>query len=289
MIGVTGATGHLGRLVIEALLERGIPPSRVVALARDPKKAADLASRGVQVRHADYDRPDTLTPALKDVSRLLLISASEVGKRATQHRNVIDVARRAGIELLVYTSMLHADTSGMKLVGEHRDTEGMIRDSGIPHVILRNGWYVENYTDQLSRILDQGALLGSAGNGRVSAATRADLAQAAAAVLSAPSQPRDVYELGGDEAFTLPELAAELTRQSGTPVKYRDLPAAEYSAQLTSAGLPKPYADILADSDAGLERGELYTDSGDLAQLLGRPTTPLASAVGDALAAHVPG
>jgi NAD(P)H dehydrogenase (quinone) len=283
MIAITGATGHLGRLAIESLLDRGVPPVDLVAVVRSPEKAADLAARGVQIRRADYGEPDSLATALAGVQKLLLVSGSEVGQRIPQHRNVVNAARGAGVRLLAYTSILRAESATMLLAAEHRATEQLIRESGIPFVFLRNGWYIENYTGQLARALEHGAIFGSAGEGRVSAATRADYAAAAAAVLTGEGHENRAYELGGDEAFTLPELAAEIARRSGRPVAYRDMPAEAYAEVLVGAGLPEPYARILADSDAGIARGELFVDGGDLRRLIGRATTPLARAITDSL------
>lgn len=285
MIAVTGATGHLGRLVVDDLLERGVAPGGIAALVRAPEKAGDLAERGVHVRRAEYTEPETLRTALEGVEKLLLVSSSEVGQRVEQHRNVIDAARVAGVRLLVYTSILEADTSRMQLADEHRATEDLIRASGIPFVLLRNGWYLENYTENLASVLEHGALLGSADGGRVSAAARSDFAAAAAEVLTGTGQEGNVYELGGDESFTLSELAEEISRQSGRPVEYRDLPEAQYAEALISAGVPEPFARVLADSDRGIARGELYTESGDLRRLIGRPTTSPAEAVRAALQA----
>ena len=283
MIAVTGATGHLGRLAIESLLERGVPAGQIVALARSPEKAKELADRGVQVRQADYSQPETLGPALQGVETLLLVSANELGQRQAQHRNVVDAARQAGVKLIAYTSILKADTSRMQLAGEHLGTEELIRASGIPFVFLRNGWYWENYTENLGPALEHGALLGSAEDGRVSAAARADYAAAAAAVVTEPGHENRVYELGGDEALTLTELAGVIARESGKPVEYRDLPEEEYAGILASFGVPEPFARILADSDRGLARGELYTESDDLRRLIGRPTTTAREAVAAAL------
>ena len=279
MIAVTGATGHLGRLVIDTLLDRGIVPSNLVAAVRSPEKAADLADRGVVVREADYTKPDTLESAFTGVERLLLISSSAVGQRVEQHGNVIDAARETGVDFLAYTSMLRADSSPMQLAAEHKATEAFIRESGIPFTLLRNGWYIENYTEQLDRVLERGALIGSADGGRISGATRADYAAAAAAVLTGDGHEDAVYELGGDEAFTMDELAAEITTQSGTEVVYQDLPADAYKQALVDAGLSEPYAAVLADSDQGIADGHLYTERDDLHRLIGRPTTPLADAV----------
>ncbi len=284
MIAVTGATGHLGRLVLDELLARGVGPDEVVALARSPRKAADIAERGIEVRRADYTDPPSLTAALQGIDKLLLISSSEVGQRAAHHRAVLEAALPLGLDLLVYTSLINADRSGLMLAGEHLETEEEIRKSGIPYVILRNGWYLENYTDNLAPLLEHGVLIGSAGEGRVSAASRADYAAAAAVVLTRGGHEGRTYELGGEEAFSLAELAAEVGRLAGRPVEYRDLTEEEHAAALREAGVPDLYARMLADSDQGLGRGELVTTSTDLADLIGRPATPLSEAIRSALA-----
>ena len=283
MIAVTGATGQLGRLVVKNLLERGVEPARIVALVRSPEKAQDLAARGIQVRRADYAEPETLGTALEGVERLLLISSNEVGARVEQHRNVVKAAQEAGVKLLAYTSSPKADTSTMQLAGDHRATEESIRASGIPFVFLRNSWYLENYTGNLSSALEHGALLGSAGQGRVSAATRADFAAAAAAVLTGSRHENRVYELGGDQAFTMAELAGIIAEESGRPVEYRDLPEEAYVDALVGFGVREGFARALAESDGALARGELFTDSGDLSRLIGRPTTSPRDAVAFAL------
>ncbi|GGO25984.1 SDR family oxidoreductase [Deinococcus humi] len=282
LIAVTGATGHLGQLTISAMLEHGVPPQEIVALVRDPAKAEALTAQGVQVRQADYTQPQTLDAALKGVSHLLLISSSDFNDRVGQHRNVVDAAARAGVKLLAYTSLLRADTSAMILAGDHKATEELIRASGLPFVFLRNGWYLENYTPAQAAQL--GVIAGSAGEGRVSAAARADYAAAAATVLSQPGHENAVYELGGDQAFTLAELAAEVQAQTGRPVSYQDMPQQAYAEMLRGVGLPAALADVLADSDAHLAQGELYTDRHDLSRLISRPTTTLAESVRAALA-----
>lgn len=274
MIAVTGATGALGRLVVSGLSAK-LPPGRVIALARDPKKAAAYLPAGVNVRHADYDRPDTLLPALAGVDQLLLISSSEVGRRTEQHKAVIDAAKEAGVQLIVYTSILHADRSELELANEHRQTEALIVASGIPHVMLRNGWYTENYTASIPAALQHGALVGSAGSGRISSAAREDFAAAAVAVLTELPGSGRVYELAGDTAYTLSDFAAELSRQTGKEIPYRDLPQGEYRAVLEAAGLPPPFASLLAQSDAAAANGALFDDSKTLSKLIGRPTTPL--------------
>jgi NAD(P)H dehydrogenase (quinone) len=285
-IAVTGATGHLGRLVVEALLDRGVPADQVIAVVRDTAKAADLADRGVVVRHGDYEQPATLAEALTGVDRLLLVSGSEVGRRVAQHQAVVDAAGGAGVSLLAYTSVVRADTTQLLLAAEHRATEELIRSSGLPYVFLRNSWYVENYTPQLPTYLEHGAIVGAAGEGRVSAATRADYAAAAAAVLTSEGHDNAVYELGGDQAFTMTELAAAVSAATGHDIAYRDLPVQEYTQVLVGAGLPEPVAAVFADSDAGIARGDLFTDSGDLSRLIGRPTTPYTEAVSNAAAGN---
>jgi NAD(P)H dehydrogenase (quinone) len=280
---ITGATGHLGHLVVESLLEQGVPAQDITAAGRDTTKVKDLADRGVGIRAIDYNEPDTLRAAFRGADKVLLVSASELGQRRTQHRNAIDAARHAGVGLLAYTSIANADSTTMRLAEEHKATETALRASGLPFVLLRNSWYIENYTAQLGTILEHGALLGSAGDGRVSAATRADYAAAAAAVLVAGRQAGRVYELGGDQAFTLTELAAEISARTGRDISYRDLPAQEYTRALVGAGLPGPVAEILADSDRGLSRGDLFVNSGDLRRLTGRPATTLRDAIAAAL------
>jgi NAD(P)H dehydrogenase (quinone) len=283
MIVVTGASGQLGRLVIEALLKT-VPAAQIVAAVRTPQKVADLAARGIQVRQADYAQPATLATAFKGADRLLLISSSELGQRAPQHRAVIDAAKASGVGLIAYTSLLHADTSPLGLAGEHKATEAMLAASGLPHVILRNGWYTENYAASIPTALQFGALLGSAGDGRIASAARADYAEAAAAVLTQPNPAGRIHELAGDTAYTLSEFAAELARQSGKAVAYKDLPKVEFKAVLLGAGLPEGLAELLADSDAGAARGALFDGDRQLSRLIGRPTTPFATTIAATLA-----
>ncbi|SDI62596.1 SDR family oxidoreductase [Pseudomonas abietaniphila] len=283
MIVVTGASGQLGRLVIDRLLQK-IPASEIVAAVRSPEKAADLAAKGVQVRQADYAQPATLEAAFAGAKKILLISSSEVGQRVAQHQAVIDAAQRAGVELLAYTSVLHADTSQLGLAEEHRQTEVALAASGVPGVVLRNGWYHENYTAGIAGDLAHGAHFGSAGDGRISSAARADYADAAVAVLtSRDDQVGRVYELAGDESYSLAEFAAQVSRQSGKPVVYTDLPEAGYKAALLQAGLPEFVAQLLANSDTAAAKGALFDDGRQLSKLLGRATTPLAVSVAAAL------
>jgi len=274
MIAVTGATGQLGRLVVEALLKR-VPAGDIVAIVRTPAKAADFAARGVHVRRGDYGEPASLASALVGVERLLFISGSEVGARAKQHEAVVAAARAQKVELLAYTSILNADTTGVGLAAEHKATEAMIRASGVPFVLLRHGWYLENYTETLAPVLAHGMVFGAAGDGRVAPATRADFAAAAAAVLTTSGHEGKVYELAGDEAFSLAELAAAVSRWAGKPIGYTNLPQQAFAEALVAAGLPAPFAHALADADVGIARGDLTTESGDLRRLLGRPTETL--------------
>jgi NAD(P)H dehydrogenase (quinone) len=284
-IVITGATGQLGRHVIAALLQRGVPAHQIVAVGRSTEKLADFASRGVQVKAMDYDDAATVAEALRGADRVLLISSSAVGQRVEQHRTVIEAASAEGVDLIAYTSIANADTTGMKLAAEHQATEALLEESGVPFALLRNGWYLENYTEQLPATLAQGALAGSAGDGKISAATRADYAEAAAAVLVADGQAGKVYELGGDEAFTMAELAGEISTAANRPVSYQDLPAAEYAAMLAGFGVPQDFADILADSDLGIARGDLHVTTAHLSGLLGRPTTPMTDAIRAAVSA----
>lgn len=284
-IVVTGATGHLGRHVLESLLRRGFPAGQLVAAGRAVDRLADFSRRGVQVRTMDYGDHATVAESLKGATKVLLISGSAVGQRVEQHRAVIDAAAAEGVELIAYTSIANADSTGMMLAGEHQATEALLAESGLPHVLLRNSWYLENYTDQLAGTLAQGGFAGSAGEGRVSAAARADYADAAAAVLMADGQAGKVYELGGDDAFSMAELAGEIAEASGQPIAYQDLPAADYAAMLAGFGVPLDFADILADSDLGIARGDLHVTTTQLRTLIGRPTTPMSEAVRSAVSA----
>jgi NAD(P)H dehydrogenase (quinone) len=285
MIVVTGATGKLGHLVVEGLLKK-VPAREVAVAVRSPEKAKALAAHGVEIRPADYSRPETLATAFAGAEKVLLVSSSEVGRRVPQHAAVIEAARRAGVRLLAYTSVLHGEASRLALAAEHQATEAALRASGLAWVFLRNGWYMENYTEHLGPALQHGAFVGSAGAGRIAAATRADFAEAAVAVLTGPGHENKAYELTGDRPFTMAELATEVSRQVGKTIVYTDLPPEQYKAVLTGAGVPGPYADLLVDSDLGIARGELDDASGDLRRLIGRPTTPLADAVADALRRH---
>ena len=282
MIVVTGASGQLGRLVIQSLLKT-VPAAGIVAAVRQPAAVADLAALGVQVRQADYAQPATLDTAFQGATKVLLISSSALGERVAQHGNVIDAARRAGVALLAYTSLLHADTSPLGLAAEHTATEALLRASGVPHVLLRNGWYTENYLAGLPAVLQHGAVIGSAGEGRIASAARADYADAAAAVLIRDDQAGLVHELAGDTSYTLAEFAAEVGRQTGRAIPYVNLPEADYRGALLGAGLPEPLAHLLADSDVGASKGGLFDDGHRLSQLIGRPTAALGAMVAAAL------
>ena len=283
MITVTGATGHLGRLAVADLLERGVPADQIVAVVRSPEKAADLAAKGVVVRTADYARPETLDAALAGTDKLLLISGTEFGQRLAQHTNVVNAAVAAGVSLIVYTSIANADTTSNPIAPEHQATEVVIRESGLPYVFLRNSWYFENYTENLAPVLQSGVVLGAAGDGQISAATRADYAAAAAAVLTGDGPVNVAYELGGDTPFTLAEYAAEVARQTGKQIAYQNVSEEEYAQALLGFGMPEPFARTLAGVDTSITKGELFVGSGDLSRLAGRPTTSLADAVALAL------
>ena len=278
--GVTGATGQLGRLVVEKLKGKGLANS-VVALVRTPEKAADL---GVEVREFDYSNPEKLADALHGIEKLILISGNELGKRTEQHGNVIDAAKKAGVKQLVYTSLLHADRSGLILAPEHYATEQALKASGLAYTILRNGWYTENYTGSVGGAVAAGGFIGSAGDGKISLAARADFADAAVAVVSGEGHQNKVYELAGDESFTLAELAAEISKQTGKTIPYNNLPETEYAKILKSFGIPEGFADAIASWDTGASKGDLFDESHQLSNLIGHPTTPLAETVKAALA-----
>ncbi len=281
MIGVTGATGQLGRWVLTFLLQR-CPTHEIVAAVRSPEKAAEWAAQGVIVREADYDRPETLEQAFKGLDKVLLISSSAVGRRIEQHRHVLEAAKNAGVSLIVYTSLLHADTSPLQPIAEeHQQTEAMIKGSGLDYVILRNGWYTENYEMRVRSAVVTGELVGACGKGRISSAARRDYAEAAAIVLTTEGHEGKTYELAGDEGWTMEELAQVLSRHLGKEIPYRNLPPDEYAAFLAQSGLPEPVAKMLASWETAIANDCLFEDSGQLRTLIGRPTTPLAVTVAE--------
>lgn len=278
-IGVTGATGQLGRLVVESLKSK-VSAETIVALVRNPEKAADL---GIEARTFDYTQAENLVASLKGIDKLLLISGNEVGQRLPQHLAVIDAAKQSGVKQLFYTSILHADSSPLGLATEHLATEVAIKESGLTYTILRNGWYTENYTGSAKGAVGAGAFIGNAGDGKIASAARVDYAEAAAVVLAGEGHEGKTYELAGDEAYTLTELAAEISKQSGKTIPYNNLTEAEYAGILKSFGLPDGLAEMLANSDTGASKGGLFDDSKVLSELIGRPTTSLAKVVADAL------
>ncbi|MFD7284872.1 SDR family oxidoreductase [Streptomyces sp. NPDC059863] len=282
-IVVTGATGNLGRLVVAALLSDGVPADGIAIVVRNEEKAADLVARGVELRVADYSRPETLADAFRAGDRVLLISGSEVGQRVPQHTAVIDAARAADVAQLAYTGILGGPDADLRLADEHKATERLILDSGLPYTFLRNGWYTENYSGNLAPVLEHDAVVAAAGEGRIASASRADYAAAAAAVLTGEGHLNKAYELSGDTAWSLSEYAAELSRQTGRTIAYNNVPAGTLLGILTGAGVPEPMASILVDVDQGIERGLLAGTTGDLARLTGRPTTPLAETIAEAL------
>ena len=278
MIAITGATGLLGQHVIESLLKT-VPASQIVAIVRNPAKATALSQQGITVRQADYSDEAALTAALQGIDKLLLISSSEVGQRAPQHRNVVNAAKAAHVKFIAYTSLLHADTSPLGLADEHVATEQMLAESGIAYALLRNGWYTENYLASAPAALEHGVFIGAADEGKIASATRADYAAAAARVISEDGHAGKTYELAGDAGWTLSQLAAELAKQSGKKVVYQNLSEADFAAALKGVGLPAGLADMLADSDTGASKGGLFDDSHTLSKLIGRPTTSLADSV----------
>jgi NAD(P)H dehydrogenase (quinone) len=278
-IGITGATGQLGKWVVAKLKER-TSAENLVALVRSPEKAIEL---GIEARQFDYSASEGLANSLQGIDHLLLISSSEVGQRASQHRNVIEAAKQAGVKWIVYTSLLKADSTSLSLGPEHAETEGLLEASGIPFTILRNGWYTENHWASLAAVRESGVWIGSAGDGRFSAATREDFAEAAAVVLTTEGHQGNTYELAGDESFTMAELAAEVSRQTGQEISYSDLPQAKYESALIGSGLPEFLAKLFAGFDESARQGDLFDDSKQLSHLIGRPTTSLSAAVSAAL------
>lgn len=283
MIAITGASGQLGRLVIESLLNK-TEANNIIAIMRNPKNATDFEALGIQVRIADYDQPESFTAALKGVDRLLLISASDVGQRAPQHQVVIDAAKAEGVRLFAYTSLLKTEDSPLILAQEHKVTEAAIKSSGLPAVILRNGWYTENFLGSIKGTLEAGKVVGASAQGRWNTASRKDYAEAAAEVLtSSENQTGKVYELAGDESYDLADYAAEISKQSGKEITYQDLKEDAYSKFLVDIGLPEGFATILADAQKNAAKGWLGENSGSLSKLIGHPTTSLKDSIAAAL------
>jgi NAD(P)H dehydrogenase (quinone) len=278
-IAVTGATGQLGNVVVEELKKR-VPNENIVALVRTPEKASAL---GVEVRTFDYTKPQVMLEALAGIDRLILISSNEIGQRASQHFNAIEAAGKAGVKWIVYTSLLHADSTTLNLAGEHMTTEEALKASGMDYTILRNGWYTENYTGSIGGTLAGGAFIGSAGKGKISSAARADYAEAAAVAITDETHKGKVYELAGDDYYTLTDLAAEISNQTGKNIPYRNLTEAEYTKILESFEIPAGLASAIASWDVSASKGDLFDDSRQLSTLIGRPTTPLADSVKAAL------
>lgn len=276
-IAITGATGQLGQIVVDKLKAK-VPQDQIVAIVRSAQKASDL---GVETRVADYNNPETLVEALKGIDTLLLISANEMGKRAQQHHNVIEAAKKTGVKRIVYTSLLHADATTIGLAKEHYATEEMLKSAGIPFTLLRNGWYTENYVGSIRAAIASGRLIGSSGEGKISSASRADYADAAIAVLTSTGHDGKIYELAGDEAWTLSDLAVETSRVTGKDISYVHLPETEYANALASFGVPEEQAHIFAGWDVSTAKGDLFDDSRDLSKLIGRPTTPFSAVVAE--------
>ncbi len=281
-IVVTGATGHLGRLTVDALLERGVPAAQIRAAGRSAERLAPLAALGVQTAVIDFEKPETLDAAFSGADALLLVSGSEVGQRIPQHRNAIEAATRANVGRIVYTSAPRATDTDLILAPEHAETERLLAASGLPVTVLRNNWYTENYAGQVDAAAATGELVGSAAAGRVASASRKDYAEAAAVVLTTDGHEGAVYELGGDVAWTFDDLAATVGELLGRPVDYRSVTPDEHVAALREAGLDEGTAGFVVALDGNIRDGALAEVTGTLSELIGRPTTPLAIGLAEA-------
>ena len=273
-IAITGATGQLGQLVIQALLKR-VSADQIVALVRDQKKATALAEQGVELRHFDYDAPESLAPALQGIDKLLLISANEVGRRTPQHKAVIEAAQLAQVPYIAYTSLLRADTSPLGLAQEHRETEALIQASGLRYTLLRNNWYNENYLAGVEHNVASGKLFSATQNGPISSASRADYAEAAAEVLTTQGHEQKTYELAGSQSFTKTDLATYIAHAASKPVQYLEIDAESFAQGLTQAGLPEPVVNLITEADVETAHGAMFSDRTDLEQLIGRKTTTI--------------
>ncbi|RLL47566.1 SDR family oxidoreductase [Acinetobacter cumulans] len=277
-IAISGATGQLGQLVIQALLKR-VSANQIVALVRDQKKATALAEQGVELRHFDYDVPESLAPALQGIDKLLLISANEVGRRTPQHKAVIEAAQLAQVPYIAYTSLLRADISPLGLAQEHRETEALIQASGLRYTLLRNNWYNENYLAGVEHNVASGKLFSATKNGPISSASRADYAEAAAEVLTTQGHEQKTYELAGSQSFTKTDLATYIAHAASKPVQYLEIDAESFAQGLTQAGLPEPVVNLITEADVETAHGAMFSDRTDLEQLIGRKTTTIQSQV----------
>ena len=273
-IAITGATGQLGHYVIQALLTK-TDAQNIVALVRDLNKDQHLKAQGVELRHFDYDQTETLAPALEGIDKLLLISANEIGRRTPQHQVVIQAAQQSKVPYIAYTSLLNADTSALGLSQEHRETEALIKESGLAYTFLRNNWYTENYLAGLSHAIESGTLYGAANDGKISSASRIDYAEAAATVLVSDTHENRIYELAGSTAFTLQDLADAISEVSGQAVQYKNLTSEQYHQGLVQAGLPTGLVDVIVDADVKTQTGAMFSDSKDLEKLIRRKTTSI--------------
>lgn len=278
-IAVTGATGNLGSLIIESALTRGVAAGDITAIVRDESKAAALSKKGVLLRVAPYEDEAALTAALQEVDRLVLVSGSEVGQRLAQHTNIINAAKAAGVQFIAYTSLLNVETSELGLAPEHLGTEQLLAESGIDYALLRNGWYWENYASAIDSGQATGKFFGAAGSARVSGAARLDYAEAAAAVVLSNDSAGKTYELAGSPSLSYQDIADEVAKVIGRDVTYVNQSVAEYQATLESFGVPSEVAAMFAEMDPAIEKGALYSESTDLQDLIGRPTTPAAEAL----------
>lgn len=269
---VTAASGQLGHLVIDALLARGASPDSIVAGARTVAKAADLADKGVRVVPLDYTVPESIDTALEGVDSVLLISGSDPGARLAGHVNVIEAAARAGVKKLAYTSVSHADTSELVLAPDHKATEEAIAASGIPAVLLRNNWYIENSAGDLATAARTGVLSAAVGDAAISAAARIDFAEAAAAVMLDDAHIGRTYELAGPRA-TYSDIAAAMSEVLGREVVYTPATAEELAARLSSFGLDEGTVGFVMALDTGIARGDLDVTDSALTDLIGRPAT----------------
>ncbi|WP_139488824.1 SDR family oxidoreductase [Brevibacillus dissolubilis] len=276
---VTGATGKLGSKVVEALLKT-VPTSQLAVSVRNPEKAEHLRAQGVEVRHGDFDHPETLDAAFAGIDRLLIISADGDNEtRIRQHTHAVEAAARAKVGFIAYTSLGNATESQLFLAATHQATEAAILKTGIPYSFLRNNWYLENETASIQAVMAGAPWLTSAGSGKVGWAPRQDYAEAAAAVLAGDGHENTTYELSGP-LLTQEELASALGTVLGKEVSVQQVDDATYADVMKGAGVPDFVIPILVAIQQGIREGSLEIESNDFEKLLGRPVTPINEALG---------
>lgn len=273
---ISGASGHLGSLVIKHLIEsQGIAAADIIATSRDPSKLSALAAKGVETRAADFSTPSTLAAAFQGVDRLLIISTDAIGARIDQHKAAIEAAQKASVQRIFYTSMPKAETSAIIFAPEHAASEAAIKSSGLAYTIFRNGWYMENLFMSLPQIVSSGQWYTSAGDGRTGYIAREDIARAIAAGIAHPVAENITYNLNGDVGHSNHDIAALVSDITAKQIDVINLNDEQLLNGMLATGVPANFAPFLVSTNAATRAGDLDRISDDAANLSGHPLTTL--------------